>query len=102
MGERCPAVSVRGACLMRRWLGTAPPSRALGAQLFGHAGLAQALADPFVLLPVRRARQREGDRRKAAERGYPRVGTSLQVGGERGARLVGPIQERVGRGQESV
>src|SRR4051794_36886334 len=82
------------------------PSRAVvstrGVRLFGHARLAQALIDPFVLLPVFRARQCEGNRRKATECRYPRVGISLQVGGERGSRLIGTIQERVGRGQESV
>ena len=77
-------------------------SRRMEIRLFGHARLAQALADPFVLLPVLRARQCEGNRRKATECRYPRVGISLQVGGERGSRLVGAIQERVGRGQESV
>src|SRR3954470_18865234 len=71
-------------------------------RLFGHARLAQALADPFVLLPILRARQCEGNRRKATEGGYPRLGAFLQVAGERGARVVGAIQERVGRGQESV
>ena len=75
---------------------------ALGVRLFGHARLAQALIDPFVLLPVFRARQCEGNRRKATECRYPRVGISLQVGGERGSRLIGMIQKRVGRGQESV
>src|SRR4249919_914530 len=75
---------------------------ALGVRLFGHARLAQALVDPFVLLPVLRARQCEGNRRKATECRYPRVGISLQIGGERGSCLVGAIQERVGRGQESV
>ena len=44
-----------------------------GVRLFGHARLAQSLADPFMLLPVLRARQCEGDRRKATECGYPRV-----------------------------
>src|SRR4029079_15733100 len=75
---------------------------ALGVRLFGHARLAQAVVDPLVLLPVLRARQCEGNRGQATECRYPRVGISLQVGGERGSCLVGAIQERVGRGQESV
>ena len=71
--------------------------RRMGIRLFGHARLAQALADPFVLLPVLRARQCEGNRRKATECRYPRVGISLQVGGERGSRLVGASCPQGGR-----
>src|SRR5262249_61110860 len=36
--------------------------------LFGHARLAQSLSEPLVLLLVIRAREREWDRRKPAER----------------------------------
>ena len=98
VNARSGGVHARGAEMFRR--GAVVP--APGVRLFGHARLAQALADPLVLLPVFRARKCEGDRRQATECGYPRVRISLLVDGERGSRLVGAIQERVGRGQESV
>src|SRR3979409_2215525 len=98
VNARSGGVQARGAEMFR---GRAVVSAA-GVRLFRHARLAQAFADPFVLLPGPQARQWEGNRRKAPECGYPRVGISLQVGGERGSRVVGSIKERVGRGQESV
>src|SRR5262249_16245089 len=70
--------------------------------LFGQAGLAQPLGDPLQLLLVLRTRQCKWDRRKPAERRYPGVGASFQIGGELCPRLVGATEQRVDRRQESV
>src|SRR6516165_12006193 len=71
-------------------------------RLFRHARLAQSLVDACTQLPVRRAGEREGNRRKRAERRYPRSRTSFQVGDERRPCLLGATEERVGRREKSV
>src|SRR5258708_15074012 len=68
-------------------------------ELFGHPRLAEAIIETFVLLLVARTGERERNRRQSAERGHPRIGASLKVGGERGASLVGTTQQRIGRGE---
>src|SRR5262245_24347105 len=79
---------------------TSPDQNAM--RLFRHARLAQSLVDACEQLPVRRAGERQRNRRKLAERRYSRSRTSFQVGGERRARLLGATEEAVGRREKSV
>src|SRR5262245_63412039 len=79
---------------------TSPDQNAM--RLFRHARLAQSLVDACEQLPVRRAGERERNRRKLAECRYSRSRTSFQVGGERRASLLGATEQRVGRCQKSM
>src|SRR5262249_16201854 len=71
-------------------------------QLFGHASRTQSMVEACALLLVRRAGKHERNGRTRAECRHSGAGTSFQIRRECRASLVGAIEERVGRREESV
>src|SRR5262249_28744566 len=79
-----------------------PQQRGARMQLFRHARCAQSMIEAYAQLLVRQAGKHERNWRTRAECRHSRAGASFQIGGERGASLLGATQERVGRREESV
>src|SRR5215470_4624748 len=71
-------------------------------QLFGHARRTQSMVEACALLLVRRAGKHERNWRTRAECRHSGAGTSFHIRRECRASLVGAIEERVGRREESV
>ena len=72
------------------------------SNLFRHTRLAQALAHPFMLLPIFDTGERQRDRRQAAECGNLSLRSPLQVSGEGSSRIVQAAQQRIRRCEEGV